>query len=477
MKLRAFTGIICGVLLTMGTALQAQLIAFPGAEGFGKFTTGGRGGKVYTVSNLNDNGPGSFREAAEAKHPRYIVFAVAGTIHLTKAVHIKANATIAGHTAPGGGICIADMPVLLDGDNIIVRYMRFRLGDRFQNKGMEPGSGHDDAFGGNRHKNIIIDHCTMSWSSDELFSMYGGDSSTIQWCLLSEPLNYSYHFERGDKDFERHGYGGIWGGKHLTAHHNLIAHCVSRTPRFQGVRYGEEKELVHFANNVIYNWQHNNVYGGEGGHYNIVNNYYKAGPDTYEKVRNRIVNPSKLNDTISFGYYHVSGNIVTGFKDVSRNNVLGIHLRNAEEKKSFEPNLSQIPHPHVALPAVSADAAYKNVLTNAGAILPIRDTLDARIVNDVQECKGRIIDVQGGHPHGTPYSISATAWPALATAPAPIDNDGDGIPDAWETVLKLNPADATDATIKSTPSGYDNIEIYLHRLEQQQMQQRKQQKK
>src|SRR5215204_1412270 len=209
---------------TTASASQSMLlIAFPGAEGYGKYTTGGRGGKVFIVSNLNDDGEGSLRKAATAKGSRIIVFSVSGTIHLLSPLSIRGDATIAGQTAPGDGICLADYPVSLGGDNIIIRYLRFRMGDRYQNKGMVDGAGADDAFSGTRRNNIVIDHCSMSWSTDEVLSVYGGDSTTLQWNIISEPLNYSYHFETGDKDFEHHGYGGIWGGRHLTAHHNLFA--------------------------------------------------------------------------------------------------------------------------------------------------------------------------------------------------------------------------------------------------------------
>ena len=258
---------------------NATPIAFPGAEGFGRYASGGRGGKVYIVTNLNDSGEGSLREALGRKGSKIIVFAVSGTIHLQSPLNIKANTTLAGQTAPGDGICIADYPVKVDGDNVIVRYMRFRLGDRYQNQGKVAGSGHDDALTVYKQKNVIIDHCSLSWSTDEVFSSYYGDSTTLQWNIISEPLNYSYHFEKGGTDFQPHGYGGIWGGRHLTAHHNLFAHCASRTPRFDGIRNIPE-EFVDFRNNVIYNWQQNNVYGGEGGRYNIVNNYYKYGPAT-----------------------------------------------------------------------------------------------------------------------------------------------------------------------------------------------------
>ncbi|HEX8315971.1 MAG TPA: pectate lyase, partial [Flavisolibacter sp.] len=222
------------VLCMTNCAQQKQLtsagelpVAFPGAEGFGKYTTGGRGGEVVLVTNLNDEGEGSFRKAVQKNNPRIIVFAVSGTIHLKSKLYIKGNVTIAGQTAPGDGICLADQPVSLAGDNIIIRYLRFRMGDRYQNAGMVAGGGGDDAFGGIGRKNIIIDHCTMSWSTDEAFSVYGGDSTTLQWNIISEPLNYSYHFETGDKDFEHHGFGGIWGGRKTSAHHNLFAHCVT----------------------------------------------------------------------------------------------------------------------------------------------------------------------------------------------------------------------------------------------------------
>ncbi|MGB3006582.1 MAG: pectate lyase, partial [Chitinophagaceae bacterium] len=216
----------CAQQNRLATSSEAEtIISFPGAEGFGKYTTGGRGGKVFIVSNLNDDGIGSFRKAAEAKGKRIIVFAVSGTIHLETKLSIKGNVTIAGQSAPGDGICLADNSIGLGGDNIVIRYLRFRMGDKYQKGGMVDGNGGDDAFGGMKRKNIIIDHCSMSWSTDEVFSVYAGDSTTLQWNIISEPLNYSYHFETGDKDYERHGYGGIWGGLHLTAHHNLFAHC------------------------------------------------------------------------------------------------------------------------------------------------------------------------------------------------------------------------------------------------------------
>lgn len=436
-------------------------IAFPGAEGFGKFTTGGRGGKVYIVTNLNDKGPGSFREAAEAKENRIIVFAVAGTIHLTSQLNIRGNATIAGQSAPGDGICIADNPVSLSGDNIILRYVRFRMGDRYQNTGMVHGAGSDDALSVSKRKHIIIDHCTMSWSTDEAFSVYGGDSTTLQWNIISEPLNYSYHFETGDKDFEHHGYGGIWGGAHLSAHHNLFAHCVSRNPRFNGTRLGADIEFVDFRNNVIYNWGSNNVYGGESGNYNIVNNYFKPGPGTAKAVRSRIVNPGKT-DILPYGKFYVNGNYVEDAPDVSSNNDLGIQLPKTAGIEKAGLKLSTA-IPSVEINSQSAESAFVDVLKYAGASFK-RDTLDQRIINDVKTGNGKFIDVQGGYPHGTVYEISKSAWPVLIAGTPLLDSDKDGMPDEWEIKNKLNPTDSADNNQFTLSKTYTNIEVYLNSI-------------
>ncbi|WP_226998988.1 pectate lyase [Flavisolibacter tropicus] len=435
-------------------------IAFPGAEGYGKYTTGGRGGAVYVVTTLNDNGSGSLRDAVSKKEPRVIVFAVSGTIHLASPLSIKGNKTIAGQTAPGDGICIADHPVDLSGDNIIVRYLRFRMGDRYQNGGKVDGSGHDDAFSGTRRKNIIIDHCSMSWSTDELFSVYAGDSTTLQWNLMAEPLNYSYHFEKGDADFENHGYGAIWGGLHLSAHHNLFAHCTSRTPRFNGIRHTPE-ENVDFRNNVIYNWGHNNTYAGEGGNYNIVNNYYKYGPDTRKAVQNRILNPFK-NETIPFGKFYVDGNYVDGSPDVTQNNWKGVAMDKGTEADALAAKQSQA-FQSVVIPIQTATIAYEQVLQQVGASFK-RDTLDQRIIKEVKTRTGRIIDVQGGYPHGTPYEQTASAWPMLKSLPALKDTDSDGMPDEWEIKNGLNPNNAADSAGYSLHKQYTNIEVYINSL-------------
>jgi pectate lyase len=436
-------------------------VAFPGAEGFGKYTTGGRGGKIFIVNNLNDNGPGSFREAVEAKGKRMIVFAVSGTIHLETKLTIKGDVTIAGQSAPGDGICIADNAISLGGDNIIIRYLRFRMGDKYQKGGMVDGNGGDDAFGGTRRKDIIIDHCSMSWSTDEVFSVYAGDSTTLQWNIISEPLNYSYHFETGDKDYEHHGYGGIWGGLHLSAHHNLFAHCNNRNPRFNGIRH-TPTELVDYRNNVIYNWGGNSIYAGEGGDYNIINNYFKYGPNTNKNVRYRIVNPGR-NETIGFGKWFVAGNYVDEAKEVTQNNWLGIDMGNSGTEDDKKNTVIDKPHPALAINDQESREAYLTVLNSVGASFK-RDTLDERIINDVKNRTGKFIDVQGGFPHGTAYELTVNAWPALKSLPAPADTDKDGIPDEWESKKGLDPSNAADAAQFKLHKFFTNIEVYLNSL-------------
>ena len=439
-------------------------IAFPGAEGYGKYATGGRGGKIFIVSNLEDDGEGSFRKAVTAKGARIVVFSVSGTIHLKSQVNIRGDITIAGQTAPGDGICIADHPVSLSGNNIIIRYIRFRLGDRYQNKGKVPGSGHDDALSGYRRSNIMIDHCSFSWSTDECFSIYGGDSTTLQWNIISEPLNYSYHFEAGNTDFEKHGYGGIWGGKHLTAHHNLFAHCNNRNPRFDGIR-NTGSEFVDYRNNVIYNWGSNTIYAGEGGNYNIINNYFKYGPTTNKSARFRIASPGRREEApaIPFGKWHVSGNHVDEAAEVTNNNHLGIYMGNggtAEDKKN---TLVDKAFSAEEITFQNALDSYDAVLRSAGASYS-RDTLDTRVINDVKNRTGKLIDVQGGFPHGTPYEQSKIAWPFLRSLAAPLDSDKDGMPDDWEIKNKLDPHDASDHSKVSNHSFYTNIELYLNSL-------------
>ncbi|WP_195809208.1 pectate lyase family protein [Hymenobacter polaris] len=459
----------------------AQLPAFPGAEGAGKYTSGGRGTParpttVLEVTSLaDDNTPGTLRYAleqpAKAVGPRTVVFRVAGTIHLAQPLTVPANTTVAGQSAPGQGICLADQPVRLKGNNIIVRFIRVRMGDRFQNKGKVDEAGSDDALGGTRNHRLVLDHCSLSWSTDEVCSVYAGDSVSVQWCLLSEPLNYSYHFETGDQDFEQHGFGGIWGGRHASFHHNLLAHCKGRNPRFDGSRNLEPRaagqENVDFVNNVIYDWGAYSTNGGEGGNYNLVGNYYKPGPSTESgssagvPIRAMIMTPFRKLPLLPYPHLYLAGNYVDGAPATTKYNWLGIAPH--EGTRADTAGLGRRARFNLPLvPTQPAQEAYELVLTQVGCTLPARDALDQRVVQDVRRRTGRLIDVQGNHPHGTAYAATAAAWPDLGAGPAPApDTDHDGMPDAWERQHHLNPADPADRAAPA-PDGYPWLESYLN---------------
>jgi pectate lyase len=418
---------------------QEKMLAFPGAEGFGKYTTGGRGGKVYVVTNLNDDGPGSFREAVKKKEARIILFAVSGNIELKSAITIhNSDVTIAGQSAPGDGICIQNHPVTIQANNVIIRFMRFRLGDI---AGIE-----SDAFGGTRYgENIIIDHCSISWATDECASFYRNKNFTLQWCIISESLNQSVH-AKGE-----HGYGGIWGGMGASFHHNLLAHHTSRLPRFSGsaTTPNSPDELVDFRNNVIYNWAGNNTYGGERGRYNLVNNYYKPGPASKSKT-NWMVNPSS-----PYGKFFIHGNILDGNEITSSDNWKG-----GVKANDLDSVRAQIPFEVESISAQTAKDAFDKVTKYAGASVH-RDDVDKRVVKEVcngtasfGKSKNGIIDSQQ----------DVGGWPVLKSLSAPKDSDGDGMPDAWEKKRKLNSNDPSDGQRKSSDSAATNLEVYLNEI-------------
>jgi len=276
-------------------------------------------------------------------------------------------------------------------------------------------------------------------------------------------LNYSYHFEKGDTGYEHHGYGAIWGGKHTSYHHNLFAHCNSRTPRWDGIRNIPE-ENCDFVNNVIYDWGHNNVYAGEGGNYNIVNNYYKYGPSTSKSVMYRVANPWSKPPSIGFGKWFIAGNHVDGSEEVTKDNWKGVVIENGKTSDVDVVKANASPFQLVSIDTQLATDAYQSVVNQAGAILPKRDTLDERIINEVKNRTGKMIDVQGGYSHGTPYEQTINAWPALKSLPAPKDADSDGMPDDWEKNKGLNPADPSDASTLKLHKFYTNIEVYINSL-------------
>lgn len=431
------------VLLSCGftRAQQDRPLAFPGAEGFGKYTTGGRGGQVVFVTNLDDEGPGSLRNAIRKKGPRIIVFTVSGNIELQAPLDINnPDVTIAGQSAPGQGICIKNYSVNVKADNVIIRYLRIRLGDEKKYEG--------DAMGGNgNHRNIIIDHCSVSWSTDECASFYRNHDFTMQWCIIAESLNHSIH-SKGP-----HGYGGIWGGEGASFHHNLIADNNSRNPRFSGssTTRNPDDELVDFTNNVIFNWGSNSTYGGEKGSYNMVNNYYKPGPATDKSKRKRILNPSA-----PFGKFYIHGNQMAGNETVSADNWQGVETDGDVVVDSLKVTK---PFNVVKIAIQSAEDAYLSVLEKAGANL-YRDAADTRVINQVREGKA----FSGANKNGLIDSQEDVGgWPELVgTAPA-ADQDQDGIPDAWEVEHKLD-SKTNDASRFTLSKQYTNIEMYLNSL-------------
>jgi hypothetical protein len=439
------------LFITAAVAVRAQLPAFPGAEGFGRYATGGRGGAVYTVTNLTDSvvkpAEGSLRWALNKPGPKTIVFAVSGTIELKRRLNIsKGDVTIAGQTAPGDGICISGETVSVESDNVIIRYIRFRCGNEL------PGEEPKDAISCIRQKNIIIDHCSMSWSVDEAASFYDNENFTLQWCIISESL-YDAGHPKGE-----HGYGGIWGGMGASFHHNLLASHTSRLPRFCGARYHpdtRETELVDFRNNVVFNWGFNSSYGGEMGQQNMINNYYRPGPATKKDVICRIVEPW---DTVAG--WHVSGNCIEGNRKVSSDNwsggVQGDYSNNSDIRMDE-------PFAVADVRTTSARRAFKEVLRDAGATLPRRDPVDIRIINET-----RTGLCANGDSYGTGTGIidsqnSVGGWPLLNTYDLPADTDGDGMPDAWELKKGLDPAVAEDRNTVA-PSGYTMLEEYINGL-------------
>ncbi|MDP4210923.1 MAG: T9SS type A sorting domain-containing protein [Bacteroidota bacterium] len=446
-----------GLLILTFSGLNAQQLAFPGAEGFGRFTTGGRGGVVYEVTNLNDSGAGSLRAAIQASGARTVVFRVSGNIELQSRITISnGDITIAGQTAPGDGICLKNYELIISADNVIVRYIRVRTGNQVQ-------TGEYDAGWGRDHKNIIIDHCSFSWANDEVASFYDNTNFTMQWCIISESFYHSTH-PKGD-----HGYGGIWGGMGATFHHNLIAHHTSRNPRFCGARYHTSTyttELVDFRNNVIYNWGSNSAYGGEYGQQNMVNNYFEPGPATKTgKYRYRIVNPSDTKaDTLSKWY--ISGNYVDGNAAVTADNWNG----------GVQPDLTSIPvtsfkvtSPFNVAPVTTetAQEAFVSVLAKAGSFLPKRDTVDGRIVDETR--KG-IVNFGGAYGPGKGIIDNVEqvgGYPMLKNVTPLADSDHDGMPDVWETAHGLNPNDPSDRNGDKNADGYTNLEDYLNSINEQ----------
>lgn len=488
--------------------VRAQLVpAFPGAEGHGRYVTGGRGGEVRHVTNLNDNGPGSLREAVKGDKAKTVVFDVGGVIALEEELKIGANTTIAGQTAPSPGITLRYYTVRPAGDNIIIRFIRVRRG---QERDVNDSA---DAIWAREYTGMILDHCSFSWSIDEVASFYDMNNFTMQWCTIAESLNNAGHGKGA------HGYGGIWGGKLASFHHNLLAHVSNRVPRFNGARYGwagytENKlyseykwenavqaENVDFRNCVMFNWGNSNgCYGGPGGgQINIVNNYYKGGPATPDSKANRVTQVSvgnEGNSTIEAlqglaSRYYISGNTtethsgkITHSRDWDGVDYDGETYTLDGERYTADPN-AYYDAPHVTINGVScvkirmeepcptgevtthdAVTAFSKVLDYAGASL-YRDDVDARYKREVTsgnpEYMGSVTGEEGLIDLVADVEGYTEANFGTSSRPAGFDSDGDGMPDDWEVANGLNPDDPGDGNDKKldTKGWYTNLEVYL----------------
>ncbi|WP_336689888.1 MULTISPECIES: pectate lyase family protein [unclassified Chryseobacterium] len=449
-------------IFSIATSAEAQnILSFPGAEGFGRYTTGGRGGKVYFVTKLTDDGSeGTLRYALNQKGARYIVFKTGGTIYLDSPLKIKeGNVTIAGQTAPGDGITVANYETFVAADNVVIRYIRFRMGDQKKFEG--------DAFGARFIKNLIVDDCSMSWSTDETVSVYANENTTVQWCIIAESLRNSVH-QKG-----AHGYGGIAGGKYASFHHNLYAHHDSRNPRlgeYAGSKFALT-DLTDFRNNVIYNWGHNSIYGGEGMNVNIINNYYKPGPATLSRQRIVAIDKNEKPETEVYniwGKYYINGNVIEGNPEVSKDNwTQGVF---AQIKPSYhltdqDKNKIKINQPHDIqnnIKTHSAKEAYEKIVQIAGTAL-IRDAVDLHILKDVKNGSFTYEGSKGSTNGIIDSQKDVGGFPDLKPGTALPDSDHDGMPNEWEIKNKLNP-EAANANGKDLDKNYDNIEVYFNDL-------------
>lgn len=448
---------------------QTQQLAFPGAEGGGRNASGGRGGSVYYVTNLNNSGTGSLRDAVSEAN-RTILFKTSGTIFLQSPVVIQQdNITIAGQTAPGDGICLANYGLNIRANNIIIRHLRSRPGDVITIPGdsSKTVDAMYNSFGTpitNPFRNIIVDHCSLSWSTDEAASFYAIADFTLQWSIISESLYRAAHPKPTP-----HGYGGIWGGQNASFHHNLLASHSNRNPRFSGSENNGQPELeyVDFRNNVIFNW-YGGTYGGIGGHQNMINNYYKSGPATAGTIRKSRILSYSNTTSIQEGKFYINGNYVNGFPAVTTDNWEGVELASGIAIDSVKVNT-----PFVFSPVTTqtAENAYLSVLSNAGAVLPRRDTVDRRVVKETQTGIATFADTSFSvsgmvSPSGIIDSQNTVGgWPILNATTYPDDSDNDGLPDWWEAMKNGNTTDSLSINRNDYDiDGYTFLEQYINSI-------------
>jgi hypothetical protein len=431
---------------------RPRQLAFPGAEGYGRFAIGGRGGKVYEVTTLEDGGPGSLREAVEAEGPRTVVFRVGGTIKLKSKLIIRnPYITIAGQTAPGDGICIGGYTFgNLGTHDTIIRYVRIRVGD--ESRQTMDGTG----FAATDH--AIIDHCSISWSQDEAVSSRGARNITLQRCIVADALNVANH--RNYRPGTMHGYAGSISGNIGSFHHNLIANCAGRNWSLAGgfAHRGDKfAGFLDIRNNVCYNWVHRTTDGGVRK-VNFVGNYYIPGPASrvFHFVIARIENPLPTD----VQQFYIQGNVMEGYPQYEPDNWANGGVRyNPRELPAIkldEPFCESYITEH------SARQAYESVMADVGANIPRLDPVDARIIKDVLNRSFTYKGSRSGLPGVIDSQKDSGGFPELRGGPAPQDSDHDGMPDDWETQRGLNPRDPTDGNADSTGDGYTNLEKYLN---------------
>jgi hypothetical protein len=451
MRRAAAMALFAAVLTPLfGADARGPLPAFPGAEGAGAFTPGGRGGRVFEVTTLDDAGPGSLRAAVEADGPRTVVFRVGGRIRLRSPLVITHPfIAIAGQTAPGDGVCVSDQPVSIETSDVVLRYLRIRNGNV---------SGKEDALNGHSARNVVIDHCSLSWAAGQNLSLYRPckeadagpcENITVQWTISGECL------ER-----RRHAFGGTVGGRSCSYHHNLFACNLAWEPGpFVAAKPGTEN--LDFRNNVVFVWRNRPLTGAaRGGMVNVVANYFKPdeavlakGTDTF-----RFVKPErepKKSDDPRWGRWHVADNAVHGSARTTADNWAGgVELTNGAKEADVR---ARTPFPAPPITQQAAPEAYELVLAHAGATLPRRDAVDARVVETVRL----------GAPSREDKPSFATAkdvvnWPEYRPGEPPADSDHDGMPDWWELKYGLNPHNPADANQDMDGDGYTNLEEYLN---------------
>ena len=471
--------------------VKSNIPAFPGAEGGGMYTPGGRGGKVIVVTSLEDSGPGTLREACETGGARVIVFNVSGVIRLKAPISLRAPyVTIAGQTAPGDGICVTGHSFLVDTHDVIIRHMRFR-------RGAQDVAFRDDALGGNAVGNIIIDHCSASWGLDENMSIYrhvynrGADGHGLKLPTVNITIQNSIFSEA--LDAYNHAFGATIGGHNSMFCRNLFASNISRNSSV-----GMDGDF-NFVNNVVFNWWNRSIDGGDNkSFYNIINNYFKPGPITPldKPISYRILKPeagrSKLDYKV-YGRVFADGNVMEGYPEITKDNWAGgIQIETQKDTEGYTEQMRMYqPFVMPYINIMSANDAYDYVLKYVGANIPCRDIVDERVIEEVKTGQayyekklpkdaygdkwglapksqdeegyfkyrrlpkdsykqGIITDIRqmGGYPEykGTPY----------------VDTDGDGMPDEWEIANGLNPNDPSDANKDCTGDGYTNIEKYIN---------------